>query len=134
MKFRNVKRLDSQTLEFGDFTDSTTTGTIEFDHVLPAGAMPIGSLCDVSVGFTGATSGVATTQVGIAGDIDRFSSVTDQSVYASSTKVGSGVPADACDGMNAVSTPIVTVTTDDFTNVTAGTMVASIFYIDTKEA
>lgn len=120
----------AQTVAFGDFTDNAnTTGYVDLDVQLPAGAIPLGVKYVVATGFTGDTTAVV--QTGVAGDLDRFSSVTDQSVLAAAT-VGHGVAADACDGINAAQTIRVTVTgAADFTSIAAGSMKVELRYIET---
>jgi hypothetical protein len=123
----------SESVAVEDFTDATaTTGTLALTTKLPAGAVPIGWKATVTGGFTGDTS--ATMQLGVSGDADRFSSVTDQSVYAAGT-VGAGVPADACDGIAAAQTVLITITSDsDFTDVKTddnGAMTVELYYIAT---
>ncbi|MCP4410908.1 MAG: hypothetical protein GY807_24845 [Gammaproteobacteria bacterium] len=120
----------SQSLEFGDFTDNTdATGYVDFDTNIPASAIVLGWEAVVSTGFTGDTTAVI--QVGIAGDLDAFSADTAQSVLAAAS-VGSGALAlEAYRG--AATTPRVTVTGGaDFTSISAGVMVVTIFYIDLK--
>ena len=120
----------SQSMAYSDFTDNgDATGYKDMTDKMPAGAIPQGFKAVVTTGFTGDTS--ATIQVGVSGDLDRFSSVTDQSVYSAGT-VGAGAPADACDGMNAAQTIRVTVTSaTDFTSVSAGEMTVYVYWIET---
>jgi len=121
----------SQTLLYNAFTDNTdATGYIDFttDQV-PAGAIPLGFKAVVTTGFTGNTTAVI--EVGVAGDTDRFSSVTDQSVLAAAT-VGAGAATDAADGMNAAQTIRVTVTgATDFTTISAGNMTVYVYWLAT---
>lgn len=118
----------SQTVSFGDFTDNgDATGYVDLSSPLPAGAVPLAVIYAVSTGFTGDTT--ATVQAGVAGDLDRFASVTDQSVLAAAT-VGHGVAPDACDGINSAQTIRVTVTgAADFTGIAAGTMTVTLKYM-----
>lgn len=127
----NAVKSVKQTVAFGDFTDNTdATGYVDLDDQLPAGAIPLGTKAVVATGFTGDTTAVY--QVGVAGDLDRFSSVTDQSVLAAGT-VGTGVPADACDGIGAAQTVRVTVTGGaDFGSIAAGSMTVEVFYLETN--
>lgn len=120
-------RTISQVVAFGSFTDNTdATGYIDLATQLPAGAIPLGVTYLVSTGFTGDTTAVV--QTGVAGDLDRFASVTDQSVLAAAT-VGHGVPADAVDGIAAAQTIRVTVTgSTDFTSISAGSMTVTVVY------
>lgn len=120
----------SQEVDHADFTDNgDATGYIDLTTQLPVGAIPLGVKYVVSEGFAGDTTAVV--QTGVAGDLDRFSSVTDQSVLAIAT-VGHGVPADACDGIGGAQTIRVTVTGGvDWGNITAGTMVVTIYFLRT---
>lgn len=120
-----------QTVAIGDFTDNTdTTGYVDLDDKLPAGAIPLGTKIEVTTGFTGDTTAVV--QVGIAGDLDRFTLNTDQSVLAAAT-VGSLPATDGCDGMNAAQTVRVTVTGGaDFGNISAGSMIVTLYYARTE--
>ena len=121
-----------QALAIADFTDVDTTGYVDLTDSLPAGAIPLGWKAVVTAGFTGDTTAVV--QVGVAGDLDRFSSVADQSVLAAGT-VGAGVAADANDGIAAAQTVRVTVTgTADFTSIAAGAMTLRLYYIQTVES
>lgn len=106
----------------------TTSGTQAFAGTIPARAIPFGSGEVTSVAFSGNTS--ATIQVGITGDVDRFSVDTGQSVFATGTKGSFVTAADALDGASAAQTPLVTITsTDDFTNVnTLGRAAVSVYY------
>ncbi|WP_300456636.1 hypothetical protein [Desulfobacula sp.] len=135
MKFRNVKSLLSQVLEIADFTDNTnTTGYIDFDAPLPVGAIPLGWKATVSEGFAGDTTAVM--QVGISGDLDKYSANTAQSVLAAGVVGSLALAADAVTGFSAAKTPRVTVTGGaDFTSIVTaggGSMVVELFYIDTK--
>lgn len=118
----------SESLAFGDFTDNAnTTGYKDWSAQLPAGAIVLGVKYVVATGFTGDTTAVV--QTGVSGDLDRFSSVTDQSVLAAGT-VGHGVAADAHDGIGAAQTIRTTVTgASDFGGISAGAMVATLYYI-----
>jgi hypothetical protein len=117
------------------FTDNlNTTGYIDFTaDSLPAGAIPIGWKAVVTAGFAG--DATAVIQVGVAGDLARFSAEATQSVFAVGT-IGCGVPQDkSCDGIGTVSTPRVTVTGGaDFTSIVTegnGSMTVYLYYIAT---
>ncbi len=136
MKLRMVKELVSQALEIADFTDNTdTTGYIDFDDALPVGAIVLGWKAVVSEGFAGDTTAVM--QVGIDGDVNKYSANTAQSCLAAGTVGSLALAVDAVTGLSAEKTPRVTVTggADFSTIVTAanGAMVVTIYYIDTKE-
>jgi hypothetical protein len=127
-----VRKITSQSLAFGDFTDNTdTTGYIDITTAqLPAGAIPLGWKAIVSTGFTGDTTAVIS--VGGTSDLDRFSEAVDQSVLAAGT-VGGTPPIDGGDGMAAAQTIRVTVTGGaDFGAITAGVMVVEVYYLATE--
>lgn len=123
-----LKKLQ-QSLVLADFTDNgNTTGYADFETPLPAGAVPLAWKAVVSQGFTGDTTAVM--QLGVSGDLDRFSNVTDQSVLAAGT-VGSRVADDGLDGIAAAQTPRVTITgAADFGNISAGALVVELYYIE----
>lgn len=121
----------SQSVAFGDFTDNgDATGYVDLTATLPAGALVLGWKCVVSTGFTGDTTAVVS--VGIAGDLDRFSADTAQSVLAAATVGSLALAADAADGINAAVTVRVTVTGGaDFGSISAGVMVVNVYYVRT---
>jgi hypothetical protein len=85
--------------------------------------------------ITGTATVAATLQLGVSGDPDRFSADTAKSLVASAgTVVGSAcLAADACDGIGADQTVMATVTeTSDFTDITDGSLKASIYYVKTE--
>lgn len=101
-----------------DFTDVTTTGTVD-TAALPAGSTVLSWLFVCDGAFSGDTS--ATTQLGVAGDLDRFSAQTTGSIFATGTVGSAPLAADVHDTPGAAITPRFTVTTTaDFTNVSAG--------------
>jgi hypothetical protein len=130
MKFRMVKSLISQALKIADFTDGgATAGYIDFDTALPAGAIPLGWRAVVDTGFVGDTTAVM--QVGIDGDVDKYSANTAQSCLAAGTVGSLALAADAMTGFSSAKTPRVTVTGGvDFTAITTGEMTVEIFYIE----
>ncbi len=122
-----TRKLISQTLDFGDFTDGggasgyidLTTGDI------PAGSIVTGWKAAVSTGFTGDTTAVI--EVGKAGDTDAYSADVAQSVLAAAT-VGSSAK-EALAFVGAATTPRVTVTGgSDWGNIAAGSMIVTIYY------
>jgi hypothetical protein len=122
--------LIEQTFAFDDMTDNagTATGFIDLTTLLPAGAVPIGWTFDVLTGFTGDTTAVM--QVGIAGDLDRFSAATSRSVLTAA-QVGSHVIA--ADGLLSVDAAVairVTITGGaDFTSIDAGEGTIRFYYL-----
>lgn len=111
----------AQTIAFGDFSDGGgATGHVDLDVPIPAGATVKSWQADVKTGFTGDTTAVI--QVGEAGNLDRFTSKTDNSVFAAAV-VGSVAPSVTGDPSYcaADTTLRVTVTSDsDFSNIAAG--------------
>ena len=122
-----TRKLVSQTLDFGDFTDNgDATGYIDFTTgTIPAASIVVGWKAVVATGFTGDTTAVI--EVGINGDTDAYSADAAQSVLAAAT-VGSA--ALALEGfVGAAATPRVTVTgTADWGSVAAGSMTVTVYY------
>lgn len=123
----HLKSITSQELAIGDFTDNTnTTGYIDITTKLPALAVPVAWKAVVSAGFTGDTTAVM--QVGVSGDLDKFSGVTTNSCLAAGT-----VGAMALNNValsSAEQTVRVTVTgASDFGLITAGSMVVTLYYL-----
>jgi hypothetical protein len=124
-----IASLVSQELDHAAFTDSLgASGYIDFTSgQLPARALVLGTAINVTEGFAGDTTAVV--QVGVSGDTDRFTLVTDQSVL-SVARVASGPATDGQDGFNAAQTVRVTVTGGaDWGSITAGKMFVTIYYI-----
>lgn len=124
-----LNKLDSQALAIADFTDNAnTTGYIDIDTDLPANAIVVGWKAVVSEGFAGDTTAVC--QVGIEGDLDKYSGVVTPSVLAAAT-VGALGNTDS-EMVVAAQTVRVTVTgTADFTSIVTaanGAMVISLYY------
>ncbi len=132
MKFGMIKSIVSQNLKYDDFTDGgSTSGYIDFDTDLPAGAMPIGWRAVVTAGFASDTTAVM--QVGISGDVDKYSANTAQSCLTAGTVGSMVLAADAWTAHATAKTPRVTVTgAADFTSIDAGAMQVEIFYIEPK--
>jgi hypothetical protein len=110
-------------------TDNTdTTGFKDFAGTIPLGSIILGWRTNTTTGWTGDTSAVM--QIGVAGDLDRFTADVTSSVFAAGVDGSNALAADASDGIAAAVTPRVTVTSAaDFTNVAAGTTVVSIIYV-----
>lgn len=124
-----IKKLVSQSLDHASFTDGgSTSGYIDFTTgQLPACSLILGWKAVISEAFTGDTTGVIT--VGKSGATSQYTGDTDLSVYTAATVGSVGVEATSFEA-SAV-TPRVTVTgSADFTSVTAGTMVVTIYYIE----
>lgn len=125
-----IKTLVSQSLDHAAFTDANNaTGYIAFTTgVIPAGSIVLGWKAVISEAFT--CTSTCTMTVGPTGDKDAWTA-GDPSVAAIGTV---GAPADAdVDCFCATATvPYVEVTEDnDFGDVTAGTMVVTIYYLQT---
>ena len=107
--------------------DVAATGTYTFTGTLPVGALPLGYRAVCSGAVSGDTSAVLS--VGIAGDLDRFSADTTQSVFATGTVGSFAIAADALDTTVSALTPVVTITTaSDFTNANASLAIALSVY------
>ncbi len=130
-KCRNVflNKLESQNLAIADFTDNAdATGYIDIDVDLPANAIVVGWKAVVTEGFAGDTTAVM--QVGVAGDLDKYSEVTTASCLAAATVGGLG----NIDTVMATTAQTVRVTVTggaDFTSIVTnatGAMVVSLYY------
>ena len=132
----NIQKLTSQELDHAAFTNETGTalGNIDFTSgTLPAGAIILGWKAVTSEGFAGDTTAIV--QVGIEGDVDRFSAAVDGSCLAAGTVGSAAIAADMADGISAVCTPRVTVTGGaDWDSISAGKMVVDIYYLNTATA
>lgn len=112
------------------FTDGGgTSGFKDFAGTIPLGSQILGWRAVTTVAWTGDTTAVM--QVGVSGDVDRFTADTTYSVLATGVDGSTAIAADAGDGMSAAVTPRVTVTgTADFTNIASGaTTIVSLLYI-----
>ncbi len=124
-----IKTLVSQSLDHAAFTDGTgKSGYIAFTTgQIPANSIILGWKAVISEAF--ACTSTCTATVGPTGDKDAWT-VGDPSVAAVGTV---GAVADWTDSdcfVTAATTPYVEVTEDsDFGDVTAGTMVVTIYYI-----
>jgi hypothetical protein len=125
-----VGQLVSQDLKIADFTDNTNaTGYIDITDKLPAGAIVLGWKAVVGTGFSGDTTAVI--EIGVSGTLDKFSVDTSQSVLTAGT-VGSSSKLSANNFLGSATTVRVTVTGGaDFTSITAGEMVVTIYYVQT---
>ena len=123
----HMKSVVSQVLAFDDFTDNEdATGYVDVTAKLPALAIPLGWKAVVSEGFTGDTTAVM--QVGIEGDLDKFSGVATASCLAAATVAA---PANNDALLSATEETIrVTVTGGaGFGAITAGAMVVTLYYM-----
>lgn len=116
----------SQTVDRSDFTDNTdTTGYIDLPTALPKGANVVVHEHKVLTGYAGDTTAVY--QLGVDGDLDRFSIVTTGSVFTAGDIRGSQPAGNSyCD---AATTVRLTVTGgSDFGDITTGRSQITIFY------
>lgn len=132
MGVATVVKSASLAFAVGAMTDNgNATGYIDFAAgAIPANSIVIGWKFVTTAGFTGDTSAVV--QIGVAGALDKYSAVTNGSVYAPGT-VGSVVKTTgSVYEANAV-TPRVTITSAvDFTAVKTagvGAGTATVYYI-----
>lgn len=126
-----VNKIKQENVGFSDFTDNAdATGYVDLTTLLPAGAIPLGWKITVDAGFAGDTTAVV--QVGVSGDLGRFSAAVDQSVLAAGV-IGSAAPAAAIAGIGSAQTVRVTVTGGaDFGSITAGQLDIELYYIQTN--
>lgn len=111
----------AQTIAIGDFTDNAnTTGYVDLDVPVPAGATVKGWQADVKTAFTGDSSAVI--QVGDSANLDRFTSKTDNSIFTAGV-VGAVAPSVTGDPAYCASDTTVRVTVTggvDFGSIAAG--------------
>lgn len=120
----------TETLLKSAFTDGGgTSGFKDFAGTIPLGSQILGWRGVTTTAWTGDTSAVL--QLGVSGDVDRFTADTTYSVFATGVDGSTAIAADAGDGIAAAVTPRATVTSGaDFTNVASGaTTVVSMLYI-----
>ena len=123
-----LNKLESQTLAIADFTDVDTTGYIDLDTTLPANAIVVGWKAVVSEGFAGDTSAVC--QVGIEGDLNKYSGVTTASVLAAAT-VGALGNTDTALATTAQTVRVTVTGAANFTTIVTadnGAMVITLYY------
>jgi hypothetical protein len=120
-----------ETVALADFTDNgDTTGTVELNVSIPAGAVYNQTFITAVTGFAGDTS--ATVQVGDGTDVDRYSTGTPSVFATAANGIDAGVPS-GTKFHSAAKTPTVIVTSgSDFGAVTAGqmTIVLSWYEVD----
>jgi len=118
-------------IKLAQMTDNAdATGFIDFTDAIPANALVLGWKCVTRVGFAGDTTAVM--KVGVAGALDDLSVVTTGSVLAAGT-IASGPKTYALANGAAARTPRVTITGGaDFTSITTGKCLVTIYYIDLR--
>lgn len=109
------------------FTDGgSTAGTYQMTSAIPVGGHVLATTYTEITGFIGDTS--ATLKLGDGSDDDRYNTGTP-SVFTTAGAVEAGVPS-GVKGHAAAIYPTLTVTSAaDFTNVTAGAVRVTIFYV-----
>ncbi len=117
-----------QSITRAEFTDGgALVGSLNLGVTLPAGARVLACLVDKITGFIGDTT--ALVNVGDA-DVDRFNTGNPSVFTTAAQGVDMGVPSGIAFLTIAV-VPIVRVTsTADFTNVSAGAMRVTIYWLD----
>jgi len=121
-------RVLTDTATRASFTDGgSTVGTRVMAGYLPVGAVVLGTKVLVGAGFIGDTSAAMT--IGDGSDVDRYNTSTIDVFTTAADGVQSGIPS----GTKLITTansPTLTITSGaDFTNVTAGSVTVSIFYL-----
>lgn len=124
-----LNALESQNLAIADFTDNAnTTGYIDIDVDLPANAIVVGWKAIVSGAFAGDTTAVI--QVGVSGDLDKYSAVTTASCFAAGT-VGSLGNTDTALATTAQTVRVTVTGGADFTSIVTdagGAMIVTLYY------
>lgn len=118
-----------QVCPVADFVDSSLTGTLELDVIIPAGAVFVQSLLTELVEFAGDTSAVIT--VGDGSDVDRYNTGTPNVFVTAPAGVDLGVPAGTRFHAAAKTVTLIITSTADFTSVVTdgnGTLKITIFY------
>jgi hypothetical protein len=132
-----IKTHTSQVLSFAAFTDDGgASGHRDFSQPIPVApptyptryGIILGWRAIVTVGFTGDVA--AQVQLGVEGNLGRFSPGSPKSVFAAGTYIVAGDDFDEPEIESTV-TPRVTITTDsDFSLVSAGSMSILIYYLE----
>lgn len=97
------------------FTDGgSTSGTLDLGVTIPAGALYVQTLSSALVGFAGDVSATAT--LGDGSDVDRYNTGTPNFFTTAAAGVAMGAPSGTAFHATAVTTVVLTVTTNsDFT-------------------
>lgn len=113
-----------------DMTDNTdATGFVDFPTgAIPAGSQVLGWDATIATGFTGDTTAVM--QVGVAGNLNQFSAITNGSCLAAG-RIGSHAPGSSDNAhLAAAATPRVTITGGaDFTSISAGAATVRVAFV-----
>lgn len=109
------------------FTDGgSTSGTYQMKSAIPVGGHVLATTYTGIIGFTGDTSAVMT--VGDGSDVDRYNTGTP-SVYTTAGAVEAGVPSGVKGHATAIYPTLTVTSAADFTNVTAGAVKVTIFFV-----
>jgi len=120
----------NQTVAYDDFTDGgAAVGTLQLDDSIPAGAVYLYSKVLVPAGFAGDTSAVLI--IGDGSDTDRYNTGTPSVFATAATGVEMGSPSGAQFHPTAVQPTLTVTTASDFTSVSAGQLVVTMYYIPT---
>jgi len=119
----------AEIVNISDFTDGEgTSGHVDLDQKIPAGAFVIGSKVNVTEAFTGDTA--AKLEIGISTDPDAFADGID--VFTTGVK-GEGNYEQAQQYRADETTVRLTVTgNSDFTDIAAGRLRVDIYYLSTE--
>lgn len=118
----------TEVVGFADFTDGgAAVGTKVMTASIPKGALFLGAAVKATAGFAGNTSAVLT--MGDGTDVDRYNTGTPNVFATAAEGIAVGIPSGALVHTAAV-TPTLTVTTaSDFTSVSAGQLVVTLYYV-----
>lgn len=120
----------SQTVTRAQFTDGgSTSGTFVLtDGTIPVGATVLFSAVEAITGFTGNTSAVIL--IGDGSDADRYSTGTPNVFVTAAGGVSVGAPSGVQYHDVGKSITLTITSATDFTNVTAGSVTVSVYYLD----
>ena len=111
-----------------DFTDGgLTVGTVALTEQIPNKAWVMRCILRDVTGFTGDTSAVLT--VGDGTDVDRYSLASAPSVFTTANAIDLGAPSGVQIHVAAATVTLTATSGADFTNVTAGALTISIYYL-----
>ena len=109
------------------FTDGGgAAGTYQMKSAIPVGGHVLATTYTEITGFTGDTSAVMT--VGDGTDADRYNTGTP-SVFTTAGAVEAGVPSGVKGHATAIYPTLTVTSAADFTNVTAGAVRVTVFYV-----
>jgi len=119
----------TQTVTRAQFTDGGgAAGTFVLtDGTIPAGATVIAAAVQAVTGFIGDTS--ATIVIGDGSDADRYNTGTPSVFATAADGVDVGVPSGVRYHNAAKSVTLTVTSATDFTNVSAGSVTVSLYYL-----